>query len=324
MTFSAQPMSTRGTSTTPPPPLPSSAPLASIGSVRELTEHHEVPSLKQLSLEELDVGQELRNACRRGDIELIKILVREGADPNSLVENCYENIADPIPILAYGCIKGWTSLVDLLLEKGAAPSYSMLEDAFYRRSDSIIALLKGKGVNIDTLQSDGYSLLHFACYHQELGQVERLINLGADVNHCAKTGETPLILAFSKPHTQPANTKRIMRMLLNGRAKTEVRWNERTPLLWACMLNNETAFSLLLEAGADRAAMSANGRTLLEVACSPDVSASIFCTLLDHEPKLRPLARELLDDFEDEQSILKLQYLRPAKRKRADSIDQTV
>src|SRR5690242_14450137 len=105
MTFSAQPMSTRGTSTTPPPPLPSSAPLASIGSVRELTEHHEVPSLKQLSLAELDVGHELRNACRRGDIELIKILVREGADPNSLVENCYENIADPIPILAYGCIK---------------------------------------------------------------------------------------------------------------------------------------------------------------------------------------------------------------------------
>jgi ankyrin repeat protein len=333
MTFSAQPMTTRGTSTTPPPPLPSSAPLASIGSVRELTEHHEVPSLERLCLANLDLAQALQEACNQNQIELIKILLCNGADPNSLVDNPDADTGD-VPILAYACMIGSTSLVRLLLEKGAVPTYEMLEEAFDREHDSIVRLLMSKGVSIDTLQSDGFSLLHFACYHQELKQVERLLKLGSDVNHSAVSGETPLILTFSNPDAGPDITKSIMRTLLAARVEKEKPWQGDTPLVVALLQNKFTAFSLLLEAGADRTVKSQAGWTLLEIACLPEISASIFYKLLDHEgPKLWSSAKRLLVDRDDEQSDLKWNYMaaarpplspRPTKRQRTCSINQTI
>jgi len=120
-----------------------------------------------------------------------------------------------------------------------------------------------------------------------------------------------------------------MRMLLKADANTEIRWNGQTPLIFACMLNNTTAFSILLEAGADRTVRSKGGLTLLQLACSPQVGASIFYRLLDHEgTKLWSSAKLLLAGLYDDQSNLKWNYMmvarppisrRPPKTKRSAS-----
>src|SRR5262249_6549595 len=147
------------------------SPLAPIGSVGDLARHDTVPSLKQLCFAKLDPAQALREACNEDHIELIKILLCNGADPNSVVDNPDDATGD-VPILAYACMIGSMSLVRLLLEKGAVPTYEMLEEAFDREHDSMVALLMGKGVSIDTLAEDGLSLLHSACYFQDPGAVE--------------------------------------------------------------------------------------------------------------------------------------------------------
>jgi ankyrin repeat protein len=312
-----------------PPP----SPLSEIRSATEITAHHAVPSLKQLCLANLNHAQAIRKACLDGHIELIKILLRNGADPISFVAHPEDDTIE-IPILAYACMKGSTSLVQLLLEKGAAPEFEMLEEAFDRGHDSIRMLLMSKGVSIDMLGDDGFSLLHLACFHQDVEAVERLIKLGADVNHPASTGETALLLTFSKSDANPVTTANIMRMLLKADANTEIRWNEQTPLIFAGMLNNTTAFSILLEAGADRTVRSLGGLTLLQLACSPKVGASIFYRLFDHEgTKLWSSAKLLLAGLDDDQSNLKWNYMtvarppisrRPPKTKRSASTDQTI
>src|SRR5262249_43602527 len=259
----------------PPPPPPPPAPLAPIGSVEELTAHHE-----------LSPAEVLYNACLESDIKLIEELVRDGANYSCFVPHpdnadSEERMGD-IPILAYACMIGSTSLVQLLLEKGAEPAYWMLREAFDHGKDSIVALLMSKGVSIDTLTKDGGSLLHMACFYQRAEEVERLIKLGANVNHCDINGEPPLILSFEHRDATPAKTREIMQKLLDAGADKEIRWGGDTPLIAAARANNLTAFSLLLEKGADANVKSSEGLTLLQITSAPKISKAIRNRLRAH------------------------------------------
>jgi hypothetical protein len=235
MTYSAQPTTIRGTTATPPQETPaSSPPLPFAPAVHGLPAHHTVPSLAQLCFATLDAAQELGKACRDGDIELVRILLRNGA----------------------------------------VPTFEMLKEAFTNHHDAIVALLKSKGVSIDTL-TEGGSLLHTTVYHHQVEPIDRLIELRANVNHPDMTGEPPLILAFQKEGTKPATTREIMLKLLDAGADIEIRSRGDTPLIAAARQNNFTAFSLLLDQGADTDVWSHEGYTLLQLTSVPEINPAI-------------------------------------------------
>ncbi len=275
MTYSAQPTTIRGTTATPPRETPASSPpspFAPIGSVRELRAYP-VPPLARLCFARLDLVETLFSACEEDDIQLIEILVHNGADPNCLVPHP-ENDMKEIPILAYACMKGSESLVQLLLAKGAVPAYEMLKEAFINHHDSIVALLMNNGVSIDTL-TEGGSLLHTTVYHHQVEPIDRLIELRANVDHPDMAGEPPLILAFMKEGTKPATTREIMLKLLDAGANIEIRSSGDTPLIVAARENNFTAFSLLLDQGADTDVRSHEGCTLLQLTSAPEINPAI-------------------------------------------------
>jgi ankyrin repeat protein len=281
MTYSAQPTTIRGTTATPPRETPASSPpspFAPIGSVRELRAYP-VPPLARLCFARLDLVETLFSACEEDDIQLIKILVHNGADPNCLVPHP-ENDMKEIPILAYACMKGSKSLVQLLLAKSAVPAYEMLKEAFDRGHDSIVALLMNNGVSIDTLTKEGGSLLHMAVYHHQVEEVDRLIELGTDVDHRDMNGEPSLMLAFQKEDTTPATTREIMLKLLDAGADIDIGWRGDTPLIMAVRVNNFTAFSLLLDQGADTDVRSHEGYTLLQLTSAPQINPAIPRKLL--------------------------------------------
>jgi ankyrin repeat protein len=244
MTYSAQPTTIRGTTATPPQETSASSPPSPFApAVHGLPAHHAVPSLAKLCFATLDAAQELSKACRDGDIELVRVLLRNGA----------------------------------------VPTFEMLKEAFTNHHDAIVALLKDKDVSIDTLTKDGGSLLHIACLHHKLEEVERLIKLGANVDHPDIDGVPPLIVAFEKRDTTPAMTREIMLKLLDTGADIEIRWGGDTPLIAAARANNLTAFSLLLDKGANKNVKSEDGDTLWDIVLAPEIHPSIFYRLMGYK-----------------------------------------
>jgi ankyrin repeat protein len=93
----------------------------------------------------------------------------------------------------------------------------------------------------------------------------------------------PLIVAFEKRDTTPAMTREIMLKLLDTGADIEIRWGGDTPLIAAARANNLTAFSLLLDKGANKNVKSDEGDTLWDIVMAPEIHPSIFYRLMGYK-----------------------------------------
>ena len=149
-------------------------------------------------------------------------------------------------------------------------------------------LLNESGGDVDLIEADGTTVLHYAVQIDDANLVELLIEAGADATATNRYGVSPLYIAalngsadvvrrllnagadpnFSLPEGEPvlltaarSGDVATLDALLEAGADIDARdgWKGQTALMWAAAENNATAIRRLLEAGADRDAVSADG-----------------------------------------------------------------
>ena len=162
----------------------------------------------------------------------------------------------------YGLLKdGQTELIQLLLYYANTP-------------DSVKMFLKEVGHNLDLnkrfTQSDGFTVLHIACYNGNVEIVKVLLQIeegSLNVNERDNHGRIPLHLACLKGRTE------IVKLLIDIGERLNI--NEKdskgsTPLHIACKIGHTKIVRLLLEEGGERLYINErdkNGNTPLHIAC---------------------------------------------------------
>ena len=218
-----------------------------------------------------DLNIELLEASKGGDLEYAKWLIKKKTNPNITL---YDGNT-PLHLAAQ---QGHLNIVKLLLDNGADPLTSNVEgyrphhlaatneiketllehiskeknlnyeltNACKDGDSEYVKWLIEKGVNINTLDSQGFSPLHWAIGKGNFELVELLLKHGADINLKAADTTTPLHIAVQRSHTQIVDL-----LLCYGADVNVVTSDGNTPLHWAAKKNTLEIIELLLNHGAD-------------------------------------------------------------------------
>lgn len=149
--------------------------------------------------QEDDYASLLNYACSAGKMDLVKVLIEHGADPN--IADLFGETA-----LMYAAINSCTDIVELLLSRGAnvnaqtkkgetALHWSVIGNC---NCDCTTMLLKG-GASTNIPTKKGKTVLHYALkYYLKKGLIEKLqllLKYGAPVNQSDNEGNTPMYYA---------------------------------------------------------------------------------------------------------------------------------
>jgi ankyrin repeat protein len=158
-------------------------------------------------------------AARRGDREVVRALLKAGADVNAAE-------GDGTTALHWAARSGDADLVQMLVSAGA----------------NVRA----------TTRLGAYTPLMMAAQAGHSAAVAALLAGGADVEARTTTGTTPLMFAAQSGDTRTAT------MLVEGGARVDARESamEQTPLMFAAANNRTDVVKLLIARGADKAATS--------------------------------------------------------------------
>jgi len=238
----------------------------------------------------------LKYAVRGNHVNLVKLLLAEGADVNGFHNH---NITTS---LQEACINGDEEMVDLLLSAGARvndePGYmgNSLASAIDGGNVSIINKLQNLGGYLDLAQQDYFvskylswtscvaqerarhvlsmnisqdpqqrafvqsSLLRVAVRRGYKDLVSMMLRIGTDVNSHNHSGETPLIIAAE--FTTSSSLFFIGLLLQHGADVNKVVGDNSSALHTAAVYGNADAVELLLENGADVNCVSGEGSVL--------------------------------------------------------------
>ncbi|MCK4935754.1 MAG: ankyrin repeat domain-containing protein [Elusimicrobiales bacterium] len=232
----------------------------------------------------------LHIACFKGHLEIVKLLLENGAAINAKDEK------NPTP-LHVASIQGHTKIAKLLIENkadmGDKASYNLTHlkstceknkagPENFLHSDSsdinnqkgtplymaciegnleIVKLLIEKGSYIETKGENNNTLLHIACNCGYLGIVKLLIEKGININAKDNNNITPLLNASNHGHTE------IVKLLLSKGADANIKGiHNTTPLHVASAGGYLEIVKLLTAKGADINARSDSGLTGLDAA----------------------------------------------------------
>lgn len=148
----------------------------------------------------------LEAACKAGNLEIVKILLENGANVNYTHWDRSRNQGSPLTNAAGSLSDERLHVIKLLIQYGADVNYEnsagndALSCAVYASSErydtiEIIEYLEQKGINIyKKYPENDNTLLHKACECDSLLVIQYLINhRGFDVNAVNADGDTPLI-----------------------------------------------------------------------------------------------------------------------------------
>jgi ankyrin repeat protein len=173
-------------------------------------------------------GTALLGACDRGFLDVVKVLVERGADPNRQDSRGWTPLSaaiaqDHTPVAEYlitrganihdasvstersilmlASERGNTSLVRMLIDKGAAVNHTdedgdhaLLEAAVAERTE-VVALLVKRNAKVDLQNSEGWTALSKAAALGHCEVVKVLCEAGADPSLRNKFGRTALAYA---------------------------------------------------------------------------------------------------------------------------------
>lgn len=142
------------------------------------------------------------DAAMRGDVETVRILLRQGEDVNAAQ-------GDGMTALHWTARSGEASLAEMLIYAGAnletttrVGAYTPLLVAARSGNDEVLVALVKHGANIEARTSTGVTALHFAAAAGAEAAISALAEKGADVNVREMTaGQTPLMFAASAGRT---------------------------------------------------------------------------------------------------------------------------
>ena len=151
----------------------------------------------------------LSMACRKNSIDMVKLLLANGADVNIKGRGDYTSL-----MWAAESAKT-TEIMELLITEGA-DIHSIAQDGVNALIKAIFGVLsdngsldavkllieKGMDVNyaIDDEGAPGYNALMFAVRWGKIEVIKYLISVDADVNAIAGSGDTPLSIAVEEEH----------------------------------------------------------------------------------------------------------------------------
>ncbi|KAI0902149.1 ankyrin repeat-containing domain protein [Annulohypoxylon nitens] len=224
----------------------------------------------------------LASAARLNHAQCVRILLEANAD----IEISTPHWGTP---LAVAVALGSLDICKLLVEKGANPNHELIAPpillfAMHSRDHKfrleITKVLVERGVRINACDSEGRTALHYACWSDELQKysiVEYLLEKGADVNYQDNDGDNPLHIAVTKgditllqillnqdninmeawntgkwtPLNLAAKSEKLARMLLDNDANPNARpASDKYALLSAVNGNHTDTVRLLLQYGA--------------------------------------------------------------------------
>jgi len=190
-----------------------------------------------------DKNQALREACENGNLEQVRRLLSQGADPNT-------ETPDWTPLmLASG--EGHAEIVKVLLTEGADINAKTNdnETALIRAAKwghaEIVTLLLDKGADVNARLKNGWTALFWPSLDGRADIVKRLFDEGADVDAKTEDGGTALMLASGFGQGE------IVKLLLDKGADINAKNREgRTALTWASMKGKTEVVDLLKARGA--------------------------------------------------------------------------
>lgn len=193
----------------------------------------------------------------KNNYELTLLLIKEvkkgiGLDPsNSLEKYINEETSEGYTALHYAAINGNLKIIKLLKEYGAKIECvtklgkNILHVAAESNQPSILVhFLLNEPLEISSVDENGSTPLHWACYSGSYESVNYLLSLDADINALDNEKYTPLHLAVTN------NKEKIVRFLLQkGADKNIVNLKKELPIDIARSKNFVNIENLLLDKG---------------------------------------------------------------------------
>jgi ankyrin repeat protein len=171
----------------------------------EVYEEEDCPILAEL--DKNDLGEKLIQACHALDVDAVKTLLQEGADPNYLHVGPYPdnrgcfNHETPIILTAnrYGSSTPKVEIVKLLFQYGAdakaVKNSFILESQIQFREIKMIQALIENGIDLIEIDEYGNTVLHYLMRHpiyHGVDIIDLMVLNGADIHAKNVFGFTPL------------------------------------------------------------------------------------------------------------------------------------
>lgn len=228
-------------------------------------------SMKQKNEEEEieALNSKLTEAASKGQLNLVKAYLNQGADPN------YQD-KKGLAAVHYGASFGRIDMFEALrtysikkidfdirdnLHGGNALHFA----SAYEHIPAILWLVNNAKINVNSpangLLSTGTIALHWAAGQGRVEAIKILNQLGSDINHKDNKGLTPLHWAASQDKLFA-----IKFLLTRGADINALANNGTTPLHWAADNGKLDALKLLIEKGADLDLKDINGLTVIDYA----------------------------------------------------------
>ena len=188
-----------------------------------------------MAKDELDASKwtlkliELDYASLQIELDSVREQLTAGLDVNSIDEK-------GISLLHKAVIIGNIDLVKLLVENGADldielprlnSNHMRLTPILYaviQNKKNIASYLINKGVNVDKKLNSNTTILHHASAHNHVDLVQLIISKDADINSCDTNGMSPLHYASNR------GNKKIIEILIAAGANVNAKEGKHTPL----------------------------------------------------------------------------------------------
>lgn len=157
----------------------------------------------------------------------------------------------------------------------AAGTESRLADAVEKSDRATIRTLLKQRVDVNALQADGMTALHWAVYNDDLETTKLLVDAKADVGRTNRYGVTPLSIA-----SQNGNASIVELLLARGADPNTTLRGGETVLMTAARTGKAGAVNALIKRGADVNAKERRGQTALMWAAA-DGNAEVVDLLIN-------------------------------------------
>jgi len=204
----------------------------------------------------------LQLAARKGNFELVSMLMQNGAD----VRHCN---AKKQTTLHFAAIGGGVACIKLLLRhrlnvnaKDVLGRTPLHEVSTREAKTSVLALLIHHGAQVDSKDKRRETPLHLAAFFGKSSKMGALLNFGASLTAVGHRGNVIHLLAkgFGKPQD-------IVHLVLSGAPVDDQDSSKQTALHCAIRRNRPDLVRQLLHCGASTKLWDYEGRTPLETAC---------------------------------------------------------
>jgi ankyrin repeat protein len=160
---------------------------------------------------------------------------------------------------------GFVEIVQAFLNAGVETKGEKAVKAISQAADyghtSVVKLLLEKGAAVNARDFAGYSPLARAVESNKKETVLLLLDKGADMDNSDKFGMTPLMRAAQKGHTD------MVKLLIDKGADKDLKDNDgRTAIMWAVREGSRDSLKILVDAKADINAVDKDGQTALSLA----------------------------------------------------------